>query len=70
MKPNGVSICGRTIKGTDDLTRHPLTIFRIRDRVGFWVRVTLQEPKDLITPATGKVVFTILQSPEASLLQA
>ena len=37
---------------------------------GYNVTSQSQEPKDLIRPATAKIVYTILYSPEASLLQA
>ena len=44
----------------------------IQQPCGYNYNVTgqLQEPKDLTRPATVKVVYTILYSSEASLLQA
>jgi hypothetical protein len=42
----------------------------VQQLYGYNVTGQLQEPKDLIRPATAKIVFTILWSPEASLLQA
>ena len=42
----------------------------VQQPYGYNVTGQLQEPKDLIRPATVKILFTILLSPEASLLQA
>ena len=42
----------------------------IQQPCGYDVNGQLQEPKDLTRPATVKVVYTILYSSEASLLQA
>ena len=42
----------------------------IQQPCGYNVTGQLQEPKDLTRPATVKVVYTILYSSEASLLQA
>jgi hypothetical protein len=42
----------------------------VQQPYGYNATGQLQEPKDLNRPATAKIVFTILLSPEASLLQA
>jgi hypothetical protein len=41
----------------------------VQQPYGYNITGQLQESKDLIRPATAKIVFTILKSPEASLLQ-